>query len=212
MRYIKTAVLAATALTVALQGTARAEDEFERGFRTELGAVAARSAVGIVADGLFGGRLGGDRSLSTDQYIDRSYRVRFDDRTAYGASGRYDAPRHRPARYEDDRFERRPSSRSEPRVSRNSPASVTQSTLFRVAALENGLEAVRVENVAWEDLQEVLLRSGGLAGASIGSTEGVAFSDDTLFRVRSVRSGLDRIGVENVAWADLRKILARSMV
>jgi hypothetical protein len=53
MRTLIAAVLAVM-LTVSLVSTAEAGDEFERGFRTELGAISARAAVGL-GIGLVGG-------------------------------------------------------------------------------------------------------------------------------------------------------------
>lgn len=51
-------VILAVALSAALTSTAYAGDEFEKGFKWELGAITARSAVGLgvgVVNGVFGG-------------------------------------------------------------------------------------------------------------------------------------------------------------
>lgn len=57
MRASLIAVALAVVLSAAMVSTAHAKDEFEKGFKTELGAIAARSAVGLgvsVVNGVFG--------------------------------------------------------------------------------------------------------------------------------------------------------------
>ncbi|RJP68491.1 MAG: hypothetical protein C4532_12655 [Candidatus Abyssobacteria bacterium SURF_17] len=58
MRTKVIAVALALVLSAAMVSNAYAKDEFEKGFKTELGAIAARSAVGLgvtVVNGVFGG-------------------------------------------------------------------------------------------------------------------------------------------------------------
>lgn len=58
MKNVALVVILALVITAAGMGSAYAKDDFERGFRTELGAIAARSAVGVgvgIVNGVFGG-------------------------------------------------------------------------------------------------------------------------------------------------------------
>ncbi|MBL4889117.1 MAG: hypothetical protein JKX97_03720 [Candidatus Lindowbacteria bacterium] len=235
------------AMTVSVPNSVYAAGEFEKGFRSELGAVAARTAVDVVFKGMFGNSSGNgvfssnNSARSNDQY----YRP-----TSRSNSSSYHGEHVDPDRYRnDDRLSYRQYNyrqerssignyyTSRPIVVVQEPAPVvytsttpiipahphptpalvstglsfSKTTLFKTNILRQDLREISVKVIAWQDLQKILAIGSGNSAQAVATTEGIAFSDNTMFRVSSLESELGSLRVENIAWQDLQKMLARSL-
>lgn len=202
----------ALALVVSVAGQASAKNEFENGFKTELGAIAARSAVGLVFDGIFGG--------AGNQYMSSDYRPTFNNYNyqpnsgrrqpySYNCGNRGCPPPHQQQRvvYEQPTVVSGPAT-----VPSATAVSFSNTATFKVLSLRATLGSFSNELVSWSDMQKVLILANGVNAQSVSSTEGISFGTSAFFRRAAVESALGQVGVEIITWQDLQKILARSLI
>jgi len=128
--------------------------EFENGFKNELGAIGARTAVGIIFDGLFQ-----QGAVNTDNYLDPGYRARIVPRqqqqTYYQQQQAY--PQTTTVQYipvqQPVQTQTVSSSISSAGISFGS------STQFNISQIINQLQSSPSATVSWTELQKILARS-----------------------------------------------------
>jgi len=210
MKRILVAGSIALALVVGVAGQASAKNEFENGFKTELGAIAARSAVGVVFDGIFGG--------AGNQYMSSDYRPTFNNYNYQSSCGR-----QLPYSYDNGRRNCAPPPHQQRVVYVEQPtvvsgpttvptASFSNTATFKVHTLRSMLGSFSNELVSWSDMQKVLILANGVNAQSVSSTEGISFGASTFFRRNAIEGALGQVGVDIITWQDLQRILARSLV
>ena len=138
--------VALLALTFGVSGISRA-GEFENGFKNELGAIGARTAVGIIFDGLLQ-----QGAVNTDNYLDPGYRARIVPRQQQQAYPQTTTVQYIPVQ-QPVQTQTVSSSISSTGISFGS------STQFNISQIINQLQSSPSATVSWTELQKILARS-----------------------------------------------------